>query len=1475
MKKGDSMEKKKMINNKKMVIPFAAMTTMFLSAAMPVFAAKGFVFEDLDLGVVYEEEKTASGSETKATASNAKAASSNAKATSSNAKAASSNAKATASNAKATSSDASEDNVPVINKEDNVIEIASQLSMARMSVSSSLGNLWDNWDTPDLSFLDGTHGVGTKSKPYQIRTKQQLMGLSYLAAFGMQPDHGEVEEDIVGDYRNSWFELTANIDLGGMDWNPIGYYRDDSEFSGDVTHPFTANIDGNGYKISNFRLAKDSFPDVGFFGALDGAVVRNLTLEPGKPVKGIRHVGILSGTAKNSSIFSCNVKGDVEGNGTVGGLVGLMEGGTVENASAQVTVNAIGRASGAGLAAGGIAGEASNGANIIDCQVRTGDNSTSRIQGTDASVGGIVGIQNDANIYNIYVNGTIGGSGSQNVGGFVGERISGDLKVGRFEGTIGQSGTGAAGHRGTFIGYRAPANYFKYGDDIAYLFADTEEKIANNVCGSGISDDNQYTYAAHIGYSHSKDNFFTLVSGGVTRDIENKYFYEELEEGILSIVDDELGGEMNADVVGYDLDHFAPNDAGRPIRGYLITIPQIDTVSGGTNYYDVAALEAKGNGAYYKTLDKEHRGAVAPGKTVTVSTSANNTEKARFQMVDVPTYTLGQKRQNTTYVKGGEYSFTMPEENTQVSAVYKKVAVSVGLTPAVTKFQVVEERTGDRKNPTKTTRVMDGNGKLIATYINGNLKEGTKVQAVNVEAIVDQNNDVEDSSVKWSIDDTDLITLLPNDDEENGYTKKGASIQLNLNSSFIVDIVRKLEKEQADRAYQYAIGSDIYGAGYQNGGVAVLTAQTKPAESFDEKSCKGNARIEVTFQIKDKTYVANEGASLSHDNLKFEVIRTLTGDRKNPKESISVTAPKVLGASFIPDYFDKKDISWTVGDDAIISVDGENKSASVKAKKDAKWIRDLITEDQGKHANKPYERHTASGSKNSHVTVIGDDMLGNRQTATCNVEVEFKTVDETVVRAEGVNVSPSILQYDVKRTRTGSSSWPTESFTGTDAKKLTTSVFPAQTENKNVTYYVSDDSLYVANDGTVTVNTNASWIKDMDRNYKNTGSHTSCVTVKTEDGGFTTDVAVEIQFEAIDQTYRSSSRSGGGSGGGSSSGSSQTAAGNSQINASGPALQMNSYGSGVSNLPGYVVIGNWQQDAYENWTFETGGRILRSEWAAIYNPYADISKGQSSFDWFCFDSEGKMITGWYADTDGNTYYLWPVSDGTKGRMLTGWNWLPADDGISHCYYFQEESDGFRGRLCKNTKTPDENFVNESVFSDQHPEINDREYYLREMVLYPEDSGEIFNAKGEPKANYSESAVAELKKFVNGFDWIHADEKTRLKYVHDRIANGEGGFNNNHYGNPDRTKNLPVLESGVGVCRDFATEFKILCQSVGLECVTYTPQFLHEACLVKIGIQWYATDPTSSLPLFSNSKTYPVDYETEYYRYENEKKEKYE
>ena len=148
------------------------------------------------------------------------------------------------------------------------------------------------------------------------------------------------------------------------------------------------------------------------------------------------------------------------------------------------------------------------------------------------------------------MSGTIGGTGSQVVGGITGQYASGHMKVVLFEGKIGQSGTGAAGHRGTFIGHREAGDYFRYGNDVAYLFADTESKIAFNICGSEIPDDNEYTYAANIGYSHNGDVYYSLVQGGVSKDITEQYYYEVLEEGILSIIDEDHGG-ADASEVGY------------------------------------------------------------------------------------------------------------------------------------------------------------------------------------------------------------------------------------------------------------------------------------------------------------------------------------------------------------------------------------------------------------------------------------------------------------------------------------------------------------------------------------------------------------------------------------------------------------------------------------------------------------------------------------------------------------------------------------------------------------------------------------------------------------------------------------------------------------------------------------------------------------------------------------------------------------
>ena len=122
-------------------------------------------------------------------------------------------------------------------------------------------------------------------------------------------------------------------------------------------------------------------------------------------------------------------------------------------------------------------------------------------------------------------------------------------------------------------------------------------------------------------------------------------------------------------------------------------------------------------------------------------------------------------------------------------------------------------------------------------------------------------------------------------------------------------------------------------------------------------------------------------------------------------------------------------------------------------------------------------------------------------------------------------------------------------------------------------------------------------------------------------------------------------------------------------------------GSKVSGLPSYVVHGTWGLNAEGSWTFlDDSGRFYKNCWAAIYNPYADPAQGQSSFDWFCFDENGSMRTGWFQDPDGSYYYLNSASDGTRGKMLTGWHWIPDGSGLRKCYYFNPASDGTRGKM---------------------------------------------------------------------------------------------------------------------------------------------------------------------------------------------------
>lgn len=173
------------------------------------------------------------------------------------------------------------------------------------------------------------------------------------------------------------------------------------------------------------------------------------------------------------------------------------------------------------------------------------------------------------------------------------------------------------------------------------------------------------------------------------------------------------------------------------------------------------------------------------------------------------------------------------------------------------------------------------------------------------------------------------------------------------------------------------------------------------------------------------------------------------------------------------------------------------------------------------------------------------------------------------------------------------------------------------------------------------------------------------------------------------------STSGGSSGGGSSSGSSKSSGGGSGSSGGGSSFSGSSSGSGSSGGGGgggsssggfgkpsvsggnvgqvlgverSLAGGQWMQDGTGWWYKKADGSYPKNNWGnEDYN-------GKTY--WYYFLDSGYMATGWI-ELNGSKYYLFPTSDGWKGRMVTGWQWI---DG--YCYYL-EEGGANQGRLYRN------------------------------------------------------------------------------------------------------------------------------------------------------------------------------------------------
>lgn len=112
-------------------------------------------------------------------------------------------------------------------------------------------------------------GDGSKTNPYEIATEKQL------AKLARDVNNGNTPQAFLGKY----FKLTADIDLSGGIWMPIGKYYNYGNGNGD-NRLFFGKFDGNGHVIKNMHIqweGTEARSAWGLFSTLQGASSTNLT----------------------------------------------------------------------------------------------------------------------------------------------------------------------------------------------------------------------------------------------------------------------------------------------------------------------------------------------------------------------------------------------------------------------------------------------------------------------------------------------------------------------------------------------------------------------------------------------------------------------------------------------------------------------------------------------------------------------------------------------------------------------------------------------------------------------------------------------------------------------------------------------------------------------------------------------------------------------------------------------------------------------------------------------------------------------------------------------------------------------------------------------------------------------------------------------------------------------------------------------
>ncbi len=163
-----------------------------------------------------------------------------------------------------------------------------------------IADIWDG--TVDTSWYNDT------DSEFTLTTAEQLAGLALLA--------GTTDQ-----FEGKTINLTADVDLAGQSFAPIGTTGTRDDRNRLITEPFKGTFDGNGHTISNisqsgwdFGYEWQQYGSLGLFSQLEGATVKNVVLDGFDCQVEGGDIAFVAGSATGDCVFeNIEIK-----NGTIG-----------------------------------------------------------------------------------------------------------------------------------------------------------------------------------------------------------------------------------------------------------------------------------------------------------------------------------------------------------------------------------------------------------------------------------------------------------------------------------------------------------------------------------------------------------------------------------------------------------------------------------------------------------------------------------------------------------------------------------------------------------------------------------------------------------------------------------------------------------------------------------------------------------------------------------------------------------------------------------------------------------------------------------------------------------------------------------------------------------------------------------------------------------------------------------------------------